>query len=430
MSAAHTSHNSGSRAVAVRALGRILSKNEQLEVSLASDTQFSALEPRDRAFARLLVSSTLRRMGQIDGVLTDYVKQKPPSYVENALRVGAAQLLFLGTADHAAVGETVALIKDHRKYVKFSGLANAVLRKVAVEGKAKIGKTTPRDNIPGWIYKSWERSFGRSAARQMALEYVKIPPLDISVKSDPEKWAEKLEGEVIFEKTIRISKAGQVPALPGYDSGDWWVQDVSATLPVRALGDVSGLKVLDMCAAPGGKTLQLAAGGADVVALDKSARRLKILKANLQRTNLAARVVEADALDWKAEDGSFDIVLIDAPCSATGTFRRHPDVLHNKDPKQIRQLVQLQRGLILSAVEKLRPGGLLMYCTCSLQVEEGEEQIDWFLQKQSGFEVIRFSDEKWREFGNSSGHLRLLPHQIREKGGLDGFFLCLFRRKT
>ena len=429
-----TPKNTDSRSLAVRALGRILSDEEQLEVSLSSDSVFNRLEPRDRAFARLLVATTLRRLGQIDSVLNKYVKQTPPSYVQNALRIGAAQLLFIGTASHAAVGETVALVKSHKSYVKFSGLANAVLRKISREGKAKLAQTAPRDNIPVWIYRSWENNFDRSAARQMALEYVKIPPLDISVRSDPQKWAETLGGEVIFGNTVRLTKAGQITELPGYKSGDWWVQDVSATLPVIAiadnLDDLDGKTVLDMCAAPGGKTLQLASKGAVVTALDKSAKRLDILRSNLERTNLSAQVVQGDALTWDEDGENFDIVLLDAPCSATGTFRRHPDVLHNKSQKQMGQLIKLQRELLLSAVKKLRPGGLLMYCTCSLQVEEGEEQIDWFLQKQSDFEVIRFSDEKWREFGNSGGHLRLLPHQIREKGGLDGFFLSLLRQKT
>ncbi len=430
MSAPKTSEKSTSRLVAIRALNQILAKGEQLESSLSNDPYFNQLESRDRAFARLLVSTTLRRLGQVDAVLEKFVKRTPPSFVQNAIRIGATQLLFLGTADHAAVDETVDVIKNHRKYVKFSGLANAVLRRVTGEGRKVLVSTTPRDNIPKWIYRSWEKSFDRAAARQMALEYVKVPPLDITVKSDPAEWAEKLGGEVVFGNTVRLSKAGQVQKLPGFDDGDWWVQDLSASLPVLALGDVSGKKVLDMCAAPGGKTLQLAASGADVTALDKSGRRLGILRENLERTGLSAIVEEADASSWDGEGETFDIVLLDAPCSATGTFRRHPDVLHNKDFKQLASLVKLQRELLFSAAEKLRPGGFLMYCTCSLQVEEGEEQMEWFLREKSDFEVIRFSDEKWREFGNSSGYLRLLPHQKREKGGLDGFFLALLRRRT
>jgi len=430
MSAQQNNETPNSRLVAIRALNKILEKGEQLESSLSTDPYFKQLETRDRAFARLLVSTTLRRLGQVDSILNGFVKRTPPFFVQNALRIGATQLLFVGTADHAAVDETVSVIKNHRKYVKFSGLANAVLRRITGEGRSKLANTTPRDNIPKWIYRSWEKSFGKAAARQMALEYAKIPPLDLTVKSDPEKWAQTLGGDAVFGQTVRLPKAGQIKELSGFVDGEWWVQDLSASLPVIALGDISGKDVLDMCAAPGGKTLQLAAAGANVTALDKSGRRLEILNENLKRTNLSAKVEKADALNWSGNSETFDVILLDAPCSATGTFRRHPDVLHNKDPKQLSDLVQLQRKLLFSAVEKLRPGGFLMYCTCSLQVEEGEEQIDWFLREQSDFEVIRFSDEKWREFGNSSGYLRLLPHQKREIGGLDGFFLALLRREN
>ncbi len=419
-----------SRGVAVRALGRILSAGELLEETLSGNRQFSELEPRDRAFARLLVSTTLRHLGQIDKVISGFVSRTPPEFVMNVLRIGAAQTLVLGTADHAAVGESVDLVKTHRKYGKFSGLINAVLRKITQTGRTKMAQSAPRDNIPAWIYKSWERSFGRGEARQMALEYLKVPPLDITVKSDPEGWAEKLSGEVVFGKTVRLKNAGRIPELEGFEDGEWWVQDLSSTLPVLSMGDVTGKRVLDMCAAPGGKTLQLASAGAKVTALDRSGPRLKLLQENLKRTQLSATLHETDAVSWDNGGELFDIVLLDAPCSATGTYRRHPDVLHHKSHGQMGELIKLQRRLIFSAVEKLRPDGLLVYCTCSLQVEEGEDQIDHFLQKKNDFEVIRFSDEKWREFGNSGGYLRLLPHQIREKGGLDGFFIARLSRKN
>ena len=421
--------NSSSRAVAVRALKRIVTLGELLEETLSNDRDFSRLEPRDRAFARLLVSTSLRYKGQIDKVLDSFVNRKPPEFVYNVLRIGAAQVLILDTADHAAVGESVELVKAHKNLYKFSGLVNAVLRKLTRSGKAEMAKSAPRDNIPNWIYRNWERNFGRNDARQMALEYLKTPPLDLTVKSDPGGWAEKLGGEVIFGQTVRLTNAGRIPDLPGFGEGAWWVQDVSSTLPVAAMGDIAGKRILDMCAAPGGKTLQMANAGANVTALDKSAGRLSLLRENLARTSLSADLIETDANKWDNKGELFDIVLLDAPCSATGTFRRHPDVLHNKSEGQLGQLVKLQRQLLLSAVEKLHPEGVLVYCTCSLQVEEGEQQIDYFLQEKKDFEVIRFSDEKWREFGNSGGHLRLLPHQIREKGGLDGFFITRFSRK-
>jgi len=417
------------RSVAVKALGKILTSGDQLEASLLFDPDFKSLEPRDRAFARLLLTTALRHLGQIDFVLKDYLARNPPPFVMNAMRIASGQILVLGNADHAAVGEMVGLVKSHRNYPKFSGLVNAILRRVSQEGRAKMATIAPRENIPAWIYKSWERNFGRAAARLMSQEYLKTPPLDITVKSDPHGWAEKLGGTVIFGNTVRLNNAGRVTELEGFNRGEWWVQDLSSTLPVTAiqdvLGDINGLSVLDMCAAPGGKTLQLAHAGAKVTAIDRSSKRLELLNDNLRRTKLDVSVIEADALTWTDGDQSYDVVLLDAPCSATGTFRRHPDVLRSKSQEQMAKLTKLQRSLILSAVKKLRPGGLLVYCTCSLQVEEGEEQKDWFLHKQNDFEVIRFSDEKWREFGNSGGHL-----QIREKGGLDGFFIALFRQKS
>ena len=423
-------HVPSSRMIAVRALGRILSTGELLEDSLSSDRFYPHLDPRDRAFVRLLVSTSLRYKGQIDKVLTGFIDRSPPAFVHNVLRLGAAQILVLGTADHAAVAESVELVKTHRKYGKFSGFVNAIMRKLTQKGKAELAKTAPRENIPNWIYRSWEKHYGRGDARQMALEYQKIPPLDITVKSDVKEWAEKLGGDVIFGHTVRLKNAGLVTELPGFQDGEWWVQDVSSSLPVLSMGEIKGKNILDMCAAPGGKTLQMANAGAQVTAIDKSVKRLKLLEENLKRTSLSAELVQADAVNWTGDKDGYDIVLLDAPCSATGTYRRHPDVLHHKNSGQIGALIKIQRQLLLSAVEKLRPDGLLVYCTCSLQVEEGEEQIEHFLQQQNDFEAIRFSDEKWREFGNSGGYLRLLPHQMREKGGLDGFFIARLRRKT
>ncbi|NNE59126.1 MAG: RsmB/NOP family class I SAM-dependent RNA methyltransferase [Hellea sp.] len=417
------------RLIAVKALTRIEENQELLESAIERDPEYNSLETRDRAFIRMLVSSYFRSKGQIDQILNGFVDREPPKFVLNALRIGAVQILVLGTADHAAVGETVTLVKNHKKYVKFAGLVNAVLRRTIREGKAAMGAIPPRENIPAWIYKSWERAYGRAAARQMATQLQKTPPLDLTVKSDPQGWAEKLGGEVMFGNTIRLPKAGQLMELAGYDSGDWWVQDLASSLPVQSLGNIEGKLVLDMCAAPGGKTLQLVAGGAEVVALDRSGRRIDILKDNLARTQLSAEIVVADALSWD-DERRFDIVLLDAPCSATGTYRRHPDVLYGKTAKQLGQLQRLQASLLEIAVEKLRPGGILVYCTCSLQVEEGEEQMNRFLQKQSDFDLIRFSEEKWCEFGNSGGYLRLLPHHLRENGGLDGFFIAKFSRKT
>ncbi len=418
------------RLMALRALGRILLEGEQLETSIASDPLYNKLEVRDRAFVRLLVSSVFRHKGQIDKVLGGYIKQTPPDFIMNALRLGAAQILVLKTSDHAAVSEMVQIVKQEKQYTKFSGFVNAVLRNLTREGGPKMAAIPPRENIPRWIYQSWEKAFGAGAARAMALQYMKPPPLDITVKSDPECWAEKLGGEVMFGQTIRLPKAGQISELPGYDTGDWWIQDLASSLPVQILqevkGDLTGLRVLDLCAAPGGKTLQFAAAGASVTALDKSGHRLTILKENLARTNLEAEIVEADGMNWENEGEPFDVVLLDAPCSATGTYRRHPDVLHSKSFRQVADLLKVQKRLLAAASRHIRPGGHLIYCTCSLQTEEGEQQARNFAQKYEDFEVIKSPNKTWSEVITPEGYFRLLPHRLREKGGLDGFFFAMF----
>jgi len=418
------------RHMAVKALGRILNDGEQLEASITSDPLYRRLETRDRAFIRLLVSSVFRHKGQIDKILGGYLKHEPPAFVLNALRLGAAQTLVLKTSDHAAVGEMVQVVKQHKNYTKFSGLVNAVLRKITQEGPAKMISMAPRENIPPWIYKSWEKAYGAGAARAMALQFMKLPPLDITVKSDPNGWAEKLGGEVIYGQTVRLPKAGQLSSLPGYDSGDWWVQDLASSLPVQILeaqkGDLSGLRVLDMCAAPGGKTMQFAAAGAKVTSLDRSEGRLKTLRANLERTGLEANIVVADGIQWENDGNPFDIVLLDAPCSATGTYRRHPDVLYAKSPKQIAELQKVQKNLLTAASRHIRAGGDLIYCTCSLQFEEGEQQADNFLRRKSEFSVIRPKNEFWAENATKNGYFRVLPPFLREKGGIDGFFFAYF----
>ncbi len=419
-----------SRQIAVRALGRILIGQEQLEIAISDQADFAGADPRDRAFARLLVTSVLRHKGAIDRILKERVQREPPLFVQNALRIGLAQIFVLETPGHAAVGETVDLVKKHKKYSKMSGLVNGVLRQVIRDGRSSFASTAPRDNIPSNFYKKWSNAYGAGAARQMALEFMKVPPLDLSVKGDAAEWAEKLGGEAIYGQTVRLPKAGQIRSLPGYEAGDWWVQDLASSLPVQLLGDVKGLSVLDMCAAPGGKTLQLAHGGAKVTAIDRAVRRLDMLKLNLERTNLEAEIVEADAAHWNSGDQKFDIVLLDAPCSATGTYRRHPDVLYAKTPKQIGELIKLQRRLLVSAVEKLRVGGVLVYCTCSLEVEESEDQVRDFLHRNKDFDVIRVEDEKWKKAVTEDGFLRLLPHQMREIGGLDGFFVAKLNKKT
>jgi len=431
-----TSAGASARLVAAHALVGVLNKQLQLEAALSKQEAHSQLSGRDRAFARLIAATTLRRMGQIDGALRPFLKQLPPALVHNLIRTGVAQMLFLDTPPHAAVGETVAVLKMRANTKGFAGMANAILRRVSERGAVLSAAVAPQENIPSWLRKSWERMYGRSEMRRMTKQLLLDPPLDISVKEDPESWAERLGGTLLPTGTIRLKDIGDVTALLGFDEGAWWVQDIAASIPVKIAGEIKGKSVLDVCAAPGGKTLQLAAGGAHVTALDRSEQRLARVSENLKRAQLEAKIVVSDALEFIPEeiDGAeqaYDIVLLDAPCSATGTYRRHPDVIYNKSHNDIRALVKIQDALLKRAAQWVKPGGTLIYCTCSLQIEEGEERAEKFLQIMPEFRLIPVSDKIQSEMPgciSSEGYFRSRPHVLAEFGGMDGFFSVTFER--
>ena len=421
-----------SRRVAAFAVKEVLENHNPLEQVLSGQSDYNSLEARDRAFARLIAATTFRRMGQIDAALKPFVRQRPTKLVYAALQTAAAQILYLGTPAHAAVGETVAMLKSRGSSKGFANMANAVLRNVVDKGPNLAGAQPPKVNIPGWIRGEWERAYGRQAGRKMSAQLMKDPVLDVSVKANASDWAVKLGGEAIAAQSVRLGKIGDVTALEGFDAGDWWAQDVAASLPVQLLGDVKGLRVLDMCAAPGGKTMQLAAKGAIVTALDKSEGRLERVKENLDRTKLSAEIICADALEWAPEGDLYDIVLLDAPCSATGTFRRHPDVLYNRSPKDVANLVRLQDKLLAKAAEFVRPGGTLLYCTCSLMPKEGQSRVDTFSQNLPDFRLIPILNVPSLALPQeafSEGSLRSLPYYLEDKGGMDGFFIARLERK-
>lgn len=427
------SHAPSARLCAARAVQHVLRDQAQLETALLRQADYEALSARDRAFARLITATVFRRMGQIDAALSPFLKRQPASFPHAVLRTGAAQLLFLKTPVHAAVGESVALLKTSSKTRAYSGMVNAVLRKVSDQGATLVAATPPSANIPGWIRASWEKAYGKPVMRRMAAELLKEPPLDIHVKDGADAWAEKLGGDALSDWTVRLSRGGRVPELESFADGEWWIQDIAASLPVMALGDISGQTVLDMCAAPGGKTMQLAAKGAHVTALDKSAERLERVEENLSRTRLQADIIEADAVSWIAQTNrTFDLVLLDAPCSATGTYRRHPDVLYNRTPKDVGALARLQKKLIASAIKCVRPGGRLLYCSCSLQTEEGEAQAQYTRATFSEMKAVPFYNTGLglqAECVDENGYLRMLPHLFGEKGGCDGFFAVLFKKE-
>lgn len=422
------------RQLAASAVRNVKTDGLPLETVLSSLPGYNDLEARDRAFVRLIAATTFRRMGQIKAVYKPLIRKAPPAFIQATLETAAAQIIFLGTPAHAAVGETVGMLKANKTTRGFANLANAVLRKVVEEGPKLAGSEAPRANIPGWIRGSWEREYGRAAVRKTSLQLIKDPPLDLTLKDISEEntqsWADKLGGKVILPGTVRLDSIGNVAALEGYDAGDWWAQDVAASLPVRIIsdiiGDIEGKSVLDLCAAPGGKTLQLAALGANVTAVDKSEGRLERLKENLNRTNLSADIICEDALDWNT-DKTFDVVLLDAPCTATGTFRRHPDVLYNRTPKTLSQLVRLQDKLLPKAASFLKPGGILLFATCSMQPEEGDPRIEAFLKTLPNFSLISSIISPLLIAGQALSEgptLRTLPFYRDDLGGMDGFYIA------
>lgn len=421
------------RYFAAKAVEQVLRDRHQLETALSRQPGYNRLSPRDRAFSRLIAATVFRRMGQIEAAMKPFVRRPPTPFVDAVLKCGVAQILFLKTPMHAAVGESVELLKSSPRTRAAAGMVNAVLRKVDGEGRKLAANVPPRKNLPGWIRSSWEAAYGRPALQRMAVQLSQDPPLDVTVRSDVKDWAHKMVGEVLSDQSVRSGTKGLISNMPGYEDGQWWVQDVAASLPVIGLGDINGLTALDMCAAPGGKTLQLAAGGAKVTALDKSEERLERVKENLERTKLYADLICADALEWSKDSHElFEIVLLDAPCTATGTFRRHPDVLYNRRQGDVSKLVYVQRKLLNAALTKLKPGGRLVYCTCSLQPEEGERQMDSFVSENDTVELFQpVGLPDWVEAQHmlQHGYLRTLPHLLGEKGGLDGFFSAILVKK-
>ena len=420
------------RAAALRLLHAVLGRRAPLDQAIENDPALRTFEPRDRAFAHLLVATVLRRLGQIDAALAVCLAKPLPRNAEtvrNALRLGAAQLLFLETPAHAAVATSVALIPG--RFGRMKGLANAVLRRLAREGESLLaGHDAGRLNTPDWLWRRWSDVFGADICRRTAEAHLVEPPLDLTVRESPAIWAERLHGRVLPTGSVRLAGAAGIADLPGYDEGAWWVQDAAAALPVKMLGDVAGRTVLDLCAAPGGKAAQLANAGANVVAVDRSAARLARLKDNFARLRLAAEYVVADAVQW-TPPAPAEIVLLDAPCSATGTIRRHPDIPYGKTADDIVRLAETQARLLAAAAPMVAPGGRLLYCVCSLEAEEGPHQIERFLSLNPSFqpEPVR-ALPGGDEFLTPEGMLRTLPGQWPDWGGLDGFFAALFRRRA
>lgn len=396
-----------------------------------------ALAERDRALTRRLTATVLRRLGTLRHLIGGFLEKGFPSdapRAETILLLGAAQILWLEVPDHAAVDLSVRLAQADRRAARYAGLVNAVLRRVAQKGASAQPDDVSRDT-PEWLLKRWSKTYGRDTARAIAAAIGHEPALDITVKENPDSWAERLRGRVLPTGTVRTLAHGAISLLPGFSEGAWWVQDAAAALPAHLFGDVRGAQVAELCAAPGGKTAQLALAGANVTAVDRSPARLNRLRENLNRLDLKADTVAADALEWQG--GPFDAVLLDAPCSSTGTIRRHPDVPWLKSEADLSVLTSLQQRLLDRAVDLLRSGGTLVFCVCSLEPEEGEDQIAALLARDP--RMVRKPVTPQDVFGRSEfitgdGDLRTLPLHLPDSdprwGGLDGFYAARLTRKS
>jgi 16S rRNA (cytosine967-C5)-methyltransferase len=413
--------------VAIDLIGAVLRRKRPLDDAIEDNGEMAALPARDRAFARLLVATVLRRLGQIDALIAHCLNTPLPpraAMVHDMLRLGIAQLLFLRTPPHAAVATTVDLA-EVRGFLSHKGLVNAVLRRLSQEGPELVGQQdAARLNTPDWLWRGWSQAYGEDGARGVALAHLKEAPLDITVRSEPEHWRELLDATLLPTGTIRRSAGGAIMSLPGYAEGAWWVQDAAAAIPAKLFGEIAGRHVVDLCAAPGGKTAQLAAAGARVTAIDRSPRRLDRLNSNLARLSLGVESLVADAATWHPPE-PVRYVLLDAPCTATGAIRRHPDVPHLKTPDDVARLAAVQERLVGAAAEMLAPGGILVYCTCSLEPQEGPQQIAKLLARGA---PIRRKPIDATEIGGlsecltSDGDLRTLPSHLAEVDGIDGFF--------
>jgi len=414
------------RRAAADVLCHVLDEGATLEAALNAAPSFGALEGRDRAFARAIVMASLRRLGRIDGLLARFLARPLPQsahFARALLRSGAAQLLVLDAPAYAVVSETVAIAHATPAARGFAGLANAVLRRVAREAPAMFAVMDAFADLPAWLTTRWRAAYGDETARAIVAGLGREPPLDLTAKKNASDWAERLGAELLPTASMRLHEHDAPETLDGYGEGAWWVQDGAAALPARMLGDIAGKTVLDLCAAPGGKTMQLAAAGARVIALDHSQDRLARLHENLARTRLEAEIVCADALRYRPRE-PVDAILLDAPCTATGTLRRHPDIAWLRRPADVPKLAALQRDMIGAAASMLKPGGTLVYAVCSLEPEEGAACVDASLSA-AGLTRSPLAPGELPgadEFLDASGALRTHPGQWRERGGLDGFY--------
>jgi 16S rRNA (cytosine967-C5)-methyltransferase len=422
------------RQAALAILSDVLRKKRSLDAAAADAQRAAKLDARDAGFARTIAATSLRHFGQLEALIRALVPKAPQPHKAGPtleiLIAGACELLFLNVAPHAAVDAANRLAQADNKAVHFKGLINAVLRRISREGAGVVaGQDAPTLNAPDWLWPRWVAHYGEETARAIAAAHLVIPPLDLTLKTPDDPYADIQGARLLAPGRLRLSHAGRIEELAGFAEGRWWVQDFAASLPVRLFGDVSGKAAIDLCAAPGGKTAQLAAQGARVTALDVSSERLPRVRENLDRLNLTAELVVGDARDWRPREPAA-LVFLDAPCTATGTIRRHPDLPWSKGAADLIACESLQSELLDAAAEMTAPDGMLVYAVCSLEPEEGEEQIASLLRRRTDFvRVPVLAEDMFNPaFISADGDLKTLPCTWADKGGMDGFYAARLKR--
>lgn len=424
------------RRAAYDILSIVYEQRRPLDEAIEMADTFKTLDSlRDRAFALLIVRTVLKREGEVkaclSALLTRVPKGKQGRAILRVIAIGVVQIVHLGVKPHAAVDGCVRLVAAIGAG-GMKGLVNAVLRRLVDHSEEILGKINVREvNTPKWLFASWVAAYGHETALKIAEANLLEPPLDITLRNGLDGWDEKLDAISLPIGSLRRRFGGIIPDMPGFQTGDWWVQDAAASIPVRLLADVTGKNIVDLCAAPGGKTAQLSAGGANVIAVDRSQNRLKALVQNMTRLKLNASVVQADATQWQPPELA-DAVLLDAPCSATGTIRRHPDIMRLKMPEDIETLSRVQAAILDNAATMVKPGGVLIFCTCSMEAVEGPAVVDDFMQRTTEYERVPIQSEELgglTEIINENGDLRSLPFHLKDVGGMDGFYAARLRRR-
>lgn len=430
------------RLVATLLLTRVLDDARNLDALCDRQhglARFLKLDVRDQGLARAIAVTAVRKHNQIEAVLKRLMDRPPPKrarFLIHSLHVAASQILFLEAPDSAAVDLCVTAIGDDERTSRLRGMSNAVLRRMVREKDDLISKTSQTSLLPRWMKKALRKDYGKEKAANIS-KFVSLEPMvDLTVKSNPEVWAEKLGGFVLPTGSVRLTNTTSISELEGYDEGEWWVQDAAATLPAKLINIEKGARVLELCAAPGGKTAQLAHAGYDVTAVDISEPRLGRLQQNLDRLQLNAKLIQSDILDFKPEQ-QFDAILLDAPCSSTGTIRRHPDVLWTRGSEEVTALAKLQFQLLRTAKDFLKPGGTFVFSNCSMLKEEGEDLLSMATKQFDDLKldpIIVDEVSGLESCINGQGALRTLPFHLEHKendkfGGLDGFFACRFIKR-